>query len=433
MDSLMMLLDVLAAWLVVWGAQRRRAWPVVAAGAVMGLAFNVKLFEGLVVLPALGLLALLAADTGWRRRGLALAGGLVAFAGVSLAWVVAASSAPLSARPWPLGSTNGSIWNVVFSYNGIDRLTQPASAAALQLDPPGALRLLTTGGRDYASLIGATLLAAVVLGGLALALGRRGADRLRVVTAAFLGVWLVTGVVLTSHMQRLEPRYLEDFTPAVAAVLGVAVAALAVRAGHGRLTALAVLGAALATAVAGLALVHPRAWAVVVALAAVVLAAAAAATRRPAALAACTAVAVLAVPGATSLSIAGGTQSDAGLADPLPRPQVAALSAFLTAHQGGAFYEVASSSVFKTGPLIVRDGRPVLMLASYDGLPLLTPAQLSRLVAEGKVRYVMISRAGCSSRDALACVPVVEWARAHSVDVSRRAGLPPGTLSQFTP
>jgi hypothetical protein len=93
---------------------------------------------------------------------------------------------------------------------------------------------------------------------------------------------------------------------------------------------------------------------------------------------------------------------------------------------------VASSSVFKTGPLIVRDGRPVLMLASYDALPLLTPAQLSRLVEAGKVRYVLMSRARCSSRDALACVPVVEWARAHSVDVSRRAGLPPGTLSQFT-
>ena len=54
MDALMMLLDVLAAWLVVLGAQKRAAWPFVAAGAVMGLAFNVKLFEALIVLPALG-------------------------------------------------------------------------------------------------------------------------------------------------------------------------------------------------------------------------------------------------------------------------------------------------------------------------------------------------------------------------------------------
>src|SRR5689334_15183569 len=74
MDSLMMLLDVAAAWLIVWGAQRGRAWPLVAAGAVTGLAFNVKLFEGLLVLPALALLALLAGEIGWRRRTAGLAG-----------------------------------------------------------------------------------------------------------------------------------------------------------------------------------------------------------------------------------------------------------------------------------------------------------------------------------------------------------------------
>jgi 4-amino-4-deoxy-L-arabinose transferase-like glycosyltransferase len=94
MDSLMMLLDVLAAWLVVVGAQRRNAWFVVAAGAVMGLAFNVKVFEGLIVLPALGVLAWLAFDLRGLRRVRALAAGLGAFVAVSLSWVTAASLAP---------------------------------------------------------------------------------------------------------------------------------------------------------------------------------------------------------------------------------------------------------------------------------------------------------------------------------------------------
>src|SRR5262249_31998160 len=87
MDSLMMLFDVLAAWLVVVGAQKRSVWPVVAAGAVLGLAFNVKLFEGLLVLPALVLLALIAVDFPWRRKALALGGGLAAFVAVSLGWI----------------------------------------------------------------------------------------------------------------------------------------------------------------------------------------------------------------------------------------------------------------------------------------------------------------------------------------------------------
>src|SRR3954462_4075594 len=83
MDSLMMALDVAAAWLVVVGAQRRSTWLIVAAGAVLGLAFNVKLFEALFVLPALALLAWLASDLPRRRRALALGGSLAAFVVVS--------------------------------------------------------------------------------------------------------------------------------------------------------------------------------------------------------------------------------------------------------------------------------------------------------------------------------------------------------------
>src|SRR3954453_16011546 len=46
MDSVMMLLDVAAAWLAVVSGP-------IAAGAMLGLAFNVKLFEALLVAPAL--------------------------------------------------------------------------------------------------------------------------------------------------------------------------------------------------------------------------------------------------------------------------------------------------------------------------------------------------------------------------------------------
>jgi 4-amino-4-deoxy-L-arabinose transferase-like glycosyltransferase len=164
MDSVMMLLDVLAAWLVVVGAQSRKAWPVVAAGAVLGVAFNVKLFQGLIFVPALALLMLLAVDLPWGRRALAFGGSLAAFVAVSLSWIVAASLTPLSGRPWPIGSTNGSIWNVIFVFNGIDRLRSPATPAALAIDPPGALRFFHASGHSYATTVGTMLLAALVLG-----------------------------------------------------------------------------------------------------------------------------------------------------------------------------------------------------------------------------------------------------------------------------
>jgi 4-amino-4-deoxy-L-arabinose transferase-like glycosyltransferase len=434
MDSVMMFLDVLAAWLVVVGAQSRRTWPVIAAGAVLGLAFNVKLFQGLIVVPALAVLMLIAVQGPLRRRALALGGSLVAFFAVSLGWIAAASQTPLGRRPWPIGSTDGSIWNVVFKFNGLDRLNAPASPGALALDPPGALRLFHSTGPAYSTTVGTVLLAALVLGvtaaAVALVTRRRSFDRLQLAGAAFLGVWLVVGVAVLSHMQRLQPRYLEAATPAIAAVTGVGLAGLVAVAGSHRRIGAAVLVAAVAATAAGAALLAgPPAWAVAVALAAVAACALVAVLRawpqRAATLAALGLVAVLAVPASAALTVAGEHRSDAGL--PVPAPP-AALSAFLIAHQGHARYEVASPTVARSAPLIIHDARPVLMLTSLYARPLLDAAQLKHLVATGQVRY-MLGRGSCGTPH---CPPAVRWARAHARDVSKRAGLPPGTLTRLT-
>ncbi|MCW3048535.1 MAG: phospholipid carrier-dependent glycosyltransferase, partial [Solirubrobacterales bacterium] len=264
MDSLMMLFDVLAAWLVVVGAQSRKAWPVVAAGAVLGVAFNIKMFEALIVVPALALLMLLAVDLPARRRVPAFAGSLAAFVVVSLSWIATASLTPLSGRGWPIGSTNGSIWNVVFVFNGIDRLRTRATPAALALDPPGALRFFRASGHGYATTVGTMLLAALVLGVAAVLVAftrpRRGArlDRIRLAGAVFLGSWLILGVGLLSHMQRLQPRYLEAATPVIAAVVGVGVASLVTAAlARGRLAAGAVVAPVALVAAGGVLLGHP--------------------------------------------------------------------------------------------------------------------------------------------------------------------------------
>jgi 4-amino-4-deoxy-L-arabinose transferase-like glycosyltransferase len=443
MDSVMMALDVLAAWLVVVGAQRRSVWPVVAAGAVVGLAFNVKLFEALIFLPALGLLIVLALDLPARRRLLALGGCIAAFVVVSLGWIVAASMTPLGSRPWPIGSSDGSIWSVVFGFNGLDRLKSTASPAALKLDPPGALRFLHGSGHAYLTTVGTTLLAAVVLGAVALAVALIGRPRfaqrrtLPVAGAVFLGAWLLIGTALLSHMQRLQPRYLEAVTPAIAAVVGVGVATLAQA--PRRLAGVALAVAAAAVAVAGVLLVHPPGWAVVLALAGVVGCAFAVAfavgVRAPqggTALAVCALCAVLAVPAAGALTVARQHRSDAGLPSAMSAAQIASLSHYLIAHQGTARYEMASPTVFRAAPLIVRDGRPVLMLTSINGRPLLTAGRLADLVARGQVRYALLGRSPCAGTGS-SCAPAVRWAMAHRRDVSAAAGLPPATLYALRP
>jgi hypothetical protein len=101
------------------------------------------------------------------------------------------------------------------------------------------------------------------------------------------------------------------------------------------------------------------------------------------------------------------------------------MSRFLISHQGNARYEVASASVFRSSPLIVRDGRPILMLTSYGGRPLLSAARLAQLVKAGEVRYVLLGKSDC-------CAPVLRWAHAHAHHISQGAGVKTlGTLYEL--
>ena len=223
MDSVMMALDVLAAWLVVVRrADRRSAWPLVAAGAVIGPRLQRQAVRG-ARRPA-GARAARAARRRrcpWRRRAPRAGRRPGARSSSSaLAWIDGRLADAAGARPWPIGSTNGSIWNVVFVFNGIDRLRAPRVRGRARARPAGrrcasSRRRATT----TPSLVGTTLLAALVFG--VIALRRRGGRApARASTSACRspappssGLWLIVGVAALSNMQRLQPRYLEAVDP----------------------------------------------------------------------------------------------------------------------------------------------------------------------------------------------------------------------------
>jgi 4-amino-4-deoxy-L-arabinose transferase-like glycosyltransferase len=279
MDSVMMALLIATAWLLLAGVQRGQQRWLIAAAVLLGLDFNVKLFEALVPVPAfLAFLWLCWRDAALRVRLARLAAASAVFAAVACSWLVFVSLTPAHERPYALGSTNGSVWNAVFVYNGLDRIShaaQPsglsttvvARAAAISTtttttaptrskdppsagaqapspipvataSPPGPIRLFEHNAIDYGGLVGTALFAALVLGALALALRTRlhlGRDPTRQAVlerAAILAaaIWLITGYALFSFAGRVHPRYLEAFTPSIAIVLGASFVVLARRA-----------------------------------------------------------------------------------------------------------------------------------------------------------------------------------------------------------
>ena len=129
-DSLLILLLVLAAdavsGAITAGAGNSRTLGegiggVVLAAVWVGLAFQTKMIQAWMVLPALGLAYLLCGPGSWGRRTaqLAVAGTLTAL--VSLSWMIAISLVPQADRPYVDGSHTDSIFEQVFVYNGFGR------------------------------------------------------------------------------------------------------------------------------------------------------------------------------------------------------------------------------------------------------------------------------------------------------------------------
>ncbi|HEX3510575.1 MAG TPA: glycosyltransferase family 39 protein [Solirubrobacteraceae bacterium] len=277
---------------------------------------------------------------------------------------------------------------------------------------------------------------------------------MRRASAAGLIVWMACGLILFSHMSRLHPRYVEGFTPAVAAMLGIGIAwACSMR----TLLQLGTLALSLAVTVyysERLLYGTPATWWVVL------LAALAAGTlalvgwvlrpaggerepprgRLPAHLAFAGAlglalVAILAVPLGADVTAIEEHTTDAGYVGALPTEEQRLVSAYLRAHQDSAHYEVAAESATQIGSLIVQDARPIVVLTTYNGRVYTTVPKLQALVAAGKVRYAFLN-SYCPKRPSptnAACSAPAKWVRAHGRDVSRVAGLHQGKVLYLLP
>src|SRR6202011_1430105 len=73
----------------------------------------------------------------------------------------------------------------------------------------------------------------------------------------------------------------------------------------------------------------------------------------------------------------------------------AALISYLEAHRDGAEYLVAAFTSNSSDSIIIASGQPVITIGGFNGGdPAPTLAQFEKLVAEGKVRYVLIGDSG---------------------------------------
>src|SRR5262249_44565297 len=122
-DALLVLLLVGAAYALTRALEAAGTRWMLLCGALVGLAFLTKMLQAFLVLPAFALVYLVAAPAPLRRRiWQLLAGGLALV--VSAGWWVAVVELwPASSRPYIGGSTGNSVLDLVFGYNGLNRLS----------------------------------------------------------------------------------------------------------------------------------------------------------------------------------------------------------------------------------------------------------------------------------------------------------------------
>ncbi|WP_338683481.1 glycosyltransferase family 39 protein [Streptomyces acidiscabies] len=121
-DTLLVFLMAGGAALALRAVYNGRLLPLLGSAACFGLAFNTKMLQGYIALPAVFAVYLYAARPKLVKRivNLLLAGVVLAVS--SFWWAAAVSVVPADERPYIGGSTDGSAWNLIMGYNGLGRV-----------------------------------------------------------------------------------------------------------------------------------------------------------------------------------------------------------------------------------------------------------------------------------------------------------------------
>lgn len=143
-DALLVLLLVIAAYCTVRASTTASAgamtkWMALT-GCAVGFAFLTKMLQAFLVLPGLGIAFLIAGGATVGRRVGALAVGVVSMVFAAGWYIALVGLWPADARPYIAGSTDNSLLQLAFGYNGIQRITgnnQPGGGGHFPGGPGG--------------------------------------------------------------------------------------------------------------------------------------------------------------------------------------------------------------------------------------------------------------------------------------------------------
>jgi len=228
-DALLALLLTGALYATTRALERAQTTWLVLAGALVGFGFITKMMQAFLVLPAMVIVYLLAAPTGWWRRVWQMVVMGLATLVAAGWWVALVALTPSADRPYVGGSQNNSILNLIFGYNGFGRLDgsesgsvggQAAPGGGSMWGPTGLTRLFNS---EFGNMMSWLLPAALVMGAVLLVVTIRAkrTDRERAALLLWGGSLVGTGLVISLAQGIIHPYYAVALAPPLAGLIGV--------------------------------------------------------------------------------------------------------------------------------------------------------------------------------------------------------------------
>lgn len=419
-DALLVALMTAAAYCLMRAASSASWRWLALVGVVIGIAFLTKMLQAFLVLPGFALAYLLFAPAAWSRRVLHLLGATAALIVTAGWWVLTVQLVPADARPYIGGSTDNTVLDLAWGYNGLSRILGHHRELGSSWSADGS-GLAAFGGRAglhrlFTSEMGNEIAWLLLVALFALAFGvylaaRRQLSRGELCALTVWGGWLVvTGLVLSYMGGVVHPYYTVALAPAIAALVGTGgVWAWVRRDGwDGRLA----LGAMIALAAAPSAVLLHRntftlAWTLLIAAVAVI-GAVGVLLSRPRTVGIAVAIGTLAgLAGTTTFSIATAATPHHGSIPTATRQQKATgswmddettsseLAGLLAATHTS--WSAATNGSQSAATLEIASGTSVMAIGGWSGDPIPTLQQFIDDVHTGKVSYYVEAGHGPNS------------------------------------
>ncbi|WUV39243.1 glycosyltransferase family 39 protein [Streptomyces sp. NBC_01483] len=225
-DTLLLLLMVSGAALGLRATRDGRLLPLLGSAVCFGLAFNTKMLQGYIALPAVFAVYLYASHLGWAKRIRNLLLAAVALAVSSFWWATAVSLVPADDRPYIGGSTDGTAWNLIFGYNGLGRVLGGEGNGGGGGGGGGGFSGSAGLGRLFNDILGGQISWLIPFAGIALAGGLVLCGRAPRIdpTRAALALWggwlLLHYLTFATAEGTMHPYYTTAVAPGIAALCG---------------------------------------------------------------------------------------------------------------------------------------------------------------------------------------------------------------------